>query len=379
MLNRLVFLLLATGFVAAPQPAPAQRPAPALAPDTSWVARSAMYEVFVRDFSSAGHVSGGDRGLASDPGVRGGCALADADPPDRGPEPEGLAWIAVRGQGLPCRQPGVRDHRGLPGAGPGGARAKDEAHPRLGTQSHGGRPLLGPAAPRLVLPERAGRAERAARREGQADRLDRRGAARLRKPRRPAGDDRHYALLAGRARGRRLSDGRRRDSSPTSSGGTPLPALRGAVRRPILLLAEWGDLEMHRAGFDLTYGWDAYKRLKAVWGGAPASSFVQGELADMRAMPRRRHADALHHQPRRDRLGPASADPLRRERRRAGGLRGRTRCCRVARCSTTARRSRVRRSWPCSSGSRSSGNSPGATRPARSTRQSSGWPGPSPI
>ncbi len=64
-----------------------------------------------------------------------------------------------------------------------------------------------------------------------------------------------------------------------------VPALRSAVRRPILLLAEWGDLKMHRLGFDLTYAWDSYSRLKAVWSGAPASTFVQRELADMVAMP----------------------------------------------------------------------------------------------
>jgi len=64
-----------------------------------------------------------------------------------------------------------------------------------------------------------------------------------------------------------------------------VPALRSAVRRPILLLAEWGDLKMHRLGFDLTYGWDSYSALKAVWKGAPADSFVRRELADMGAMP----------------------------------------------------------------------------------------------
>jgi hypothetical protein len=57
------------------------------------------------------------------------------------------------------------------------------------------------------------------------------------------------------------------------------------VPRRILLLAEWGDLEMHRLGFDLTYAWDSYDRLKAVWQGAPAASFVEGELPDMQAMP----------------------------------------------------------------------------------------------
>src|SRR5689334_21116704 len=64
-----------------------------------------------------------------------------------------------------------------------------------------------------------------------------------------------------------------------------VPQLRAAVPRPILLLAEWDDLELHRAGFDLTYGWASYKRAKAVWKGAPASSFIRGELPDMKAMP----------------------------------------------------------------------------------------------
>jgi glycosidase len=64
-----------------------------------------------------------------------------------------------------------------------------------------------------------------------------------------------------------------------------VPALRAATKRPILLLAEWGDLKMHRFGFDLTYSWDSYGRLKAVWKGAPASSFVPREVDDMQTMP----------------------------------------------------------------------------------------------
>jgi glycosidase len=64
-----------------------------------------------------------------------------------------------------------------------------------------------------------------------------------------------------------------------------VPALRAAVSRPILLLAEWGDLKMHRFGFDLTYAWDSYSRLKAVWKGAPADTVVRGELTDLAAMP----------------------------------------------------------------------------------------------
>lgn len=52
-----------------------------------------------------------------------------------------------------------------------------------------------------------------------------------------------------------------------------LPALR-ANRRPILLLAKWADPKMHALGFDLSYGWDGYGKLKAVWQGEPAASFV---------------------------------------------------------------------------------------------------------
>ena len=64
-----------------------------------------------------------------------------------------------------------------------------------------------------------------------------------------------------------------------------LPELRASVKRPILLLAEWGDVKMHRFGFDLTYAWDSYSHLKAVWDGVPASRFVRQELADLETIP----------------------------------------------------------------------------------------------
>ena len=73
-----------------------------------------------------------------------------------------------------------------------------------------------------------------------------------------------------------------------------LPKLRASVKRPILLLAEWGDVKMHRFGFDLTYAWDSYSHLKAVWDSVPASRFVEQELADLKTVPSRRHATALH-------------------------------------------------------------------------------------
>ena len=84
------------------------------------------------------------------------------------------------------------------------------------------------------------------------------------------------------------NDGFRVDAAgfvPDAFWRDAVPALRSAVPRPILLLAEWGDVKMHRFGFDLTYPWDAYGRLKSVWGGSSAAAFVQQELADLRAMP----------------------------------------------------------------------------------------------
>jgi glycosidase len=64
-----------------------------------------------------------------------------------------------------------------------------------------------------------------------------------------------------------------------------VPAIRASVPKRILLLAEWGDLKMHTFGFDLTYGWDAYKNLKEVWKGASADSFIQREVTEVVAMP----------------------------------------------------------------------------------------------
>jgi glycosidase len=76
-----------------------------------------------------------------------------------------------------------------------------------------------------------------------------------------------------------------------------VPALRAAVTRPILLLAEWGDLKMHRFGFDLTYPGDSYSGLKAVWKGAPAADFIKHELSDQQAKPPggKRHRFSTNH------------------------------------------------------------------------------------
>lgn len=71
---------------------------------------------------------------------------------------------------------------------------------------------------------------------------------------------------------------------PTDFWREALPELREAG--DILLLAEWGTLDMHVLGYDLTYGWEAYNALKEVWRREqPASAFVEREIEESAMMP----------------------------------------------------------------------------------------------
>jgi alpha-amylase len=63
MLNRVACHALMAVSLTVARAAPGQTPAVATAPDTSWVARSALYEVFVQDFSPAGNLRGVIAGL----------------------------------------------------------------------------------------------------------------------------------------------------------------------------------------------------------------------------------------------------------------------------------------------------------------------------
>lgn len=62
-----------------------------------------------------------------------------------------------------------------------------------------------------------------------------------------------------------------------------VPQLRAV--KPILLLAEWDEPKMHELGYDLTYGWDSYTRLKAVWRGDSAATFIDRVVLDLRLLP----------------------------------------------------------------------------------------------
>lgn len=63
-----------------------------------------------------------------------------------------------------------------------------------------------------------------------------------------------------------------------------VPQLRAAGAE--LLLAEAAEPKMNRFGFDLTYGWEGYHALKQIWHDElSAAEFVQREVADLQAVP----------------------------------------------------------------------------------------------
>lgn len=262
----------------------AQAPAEALAPDTSWVARGAIYEVFVRDFSPTGDLRGVTAGLDRIQAV--GATIV---------------WL------MPIHPVGVVNRKGSLGS-PYSVRDYYAIDPAQGT-TEDFRALVEAVHARgmkLILdwvpnhtavdavwvrehPDfyvRSERGELTVPRDDQGRltnwtdvaQLDY-GNPELRQA--MIGAMRHWLEEFG-------IDGFRVDVAgfvPDDFWREAIPSLRTALPRRILLLAEWGDLRMHRLGFDLSYAWDSYHRLKAVWRGDPAAAFVQQELAELRAMP----------------------------------------------------------------------------------------------
>jgi glycosidase len=254
------------------------------APDTSWVGRSAIYEVFVRDFSRTGDfrgvIGGLDRikavganvvwlmpiypvGIANRKGTLGSpYAVQDyrAVSPEFGTLADFRALVsAVHARGMKLILDWVPNHT---------------AWDNVWTRQHAMFYVRNDSGG-LTVP-----------RDDKGKLTDWTDVAQLdyRNPelRRAMIDNMRYWLVEFGI------DGFRVDAAgfvPDDFWQEALPQLRAAVRRPILLLAEWGDVKMHRFGFDYTYAWDSYARLKAVWGGAPAAAFVQQELADLRTVP----------------------------------------------------------------------------------------------
>jgi glycosidase len=267
-----------------PLPAPAQVPAPLVTADTSWVARSALYEVFVQDFSPSGDFRGVIDGLDR-------IQRTGAD----------VVWL------MPIHPIGAVNRKGVLGS-PYAARDYRAINPAYGTAEdfralveavHGrGMKLILDWVPDHTAadhpwvtehPEyyfRDGQGQPMVPRDADGKLTDWTDVVQLDYGN-PAVRREMIATMRWWLQEFGI-DGFRVDVAgfiPNDFWREAVPALRAAVPRRLLLLAEWGDPELLRVGYDLIYAWDAYSRLKAVWKGAPASSFVLPELADWRAMP----------------------------------------------------------------------------------------------
>ena len=276
-------LSLSAGWPASAQTVPST-PAAALAPDTSWVRRCAIYEVNVRDFSPAGNLRGVTAGLDR-------IQAAGAN----------VIWL------MPIYPVGVEARKGPLGS-PYAVKDYDAIDPSFGTAAdlralvraaHArGMKVILDWVPDHTAPDNvwvrehpdfyyhdsAGRA--AVPRDLQGRPTDWTDVVQL-DYHNPAMRTAMIAELRHWLVGYDL-DGFRQDVAhfiPLDFWREANTELRNAVARPILLLAEADGLDMHRVGFDLTYAWGSYARLKQVWKGVPADSFVAGELPDMQAMP----------------------------------------------------------------------------------------------
>jgi glycosidase len=257
---------------------------PPLAPDTSWVRTSAIYEVFVRSFSSTGDFRGVIRGLDRIQGTG-----------------ANVVWLMpIHPVGTLNRKPplgspySVRDYRAI---NPAFGTAADFRALVQAVHARGMKLIIDwvpnhTAWDHVWVREhpdfyvRNERGEMSVPRDEKGNLTDWTDVAQL-DYRNPALRREMIAAMEYWLRDFGI-DGFRVDVAgfvPDDFFREATPALRRSVDRPILLLAEWGDRRMHRLGFDLSYSWDMYGRLKRVWKGEAADSLVMQELADADSLP----------------------------------------------------------------------------------------------
>jgi glycosidase len=286
MRNRFSAIAVCVLLTAAPPSSarPARSGGQAASPGATWVRTSVIYEVFVRDFSPSGDFRGVIRGLDRIQAVG-----------------ANVIWL------MPIYPVGVANRKGTLGS-PYAVRDYRATNPEFGTpadfqalvdavHSRGMKLVLDWVPNHTAWDNvwvrqhpayfvRNGSGGLTVPRDDKGNLTDWTDVAQLdyRNPelRRAMIDGMRYWLLKFGV------DGFRMDAAgfvPDEFWREALPQLRSSVQRPILLLAEWGDVKMHRFGFDLTYAWDSYGRLKAVWDSVPASRFVAQEVADLRTIP----------------------------------------------------------------------------------------------
>lgn len=269
-------IVLEAGSMAAPRPLAAQ--------DTSWVARSALYEVFIQDFSTKGNLDG----------VREGLARIEATGAN-------VVWL------MPVHPIGVKERKGELGS-PYAAQDYRAINPVYGTPADFKR-LVDAAHARGLkvildwVPDHTSvdhpwvtehpdwyyhtaDGGLATPRDTDGKLTDWTDVAQL-DYHNPAMRREMIATLRWWITEFGL-DGYRMDVAgfvPYDFWSEAIPQLRASVPRRLLFLAEWGDTELNRRGFDLVYAWDSYKRVKAVWRGDSAAGFIPTEIADLVTMP----------------------------------------------------------------------------------------------
>lgn len=284
MHNRLASLILAAGCLACHAPAGTPAPTAASAADTSWVARSGLYEVFVQDFSPQGTLSGVMEGLDR-------IQASGAD----------VVWL------MPIHPIGVKERKGTLGS-PYAVKDYRAINPLYGTADDF-RALVKAVHGRgmkLILdwvPDHTSMDHRWITEHPDYYFKNEQGGPSV--PRGPDGKLTDWTDVAqldfGNPEVRREMiaamrwwleefdiDGYRVDVAgyiPKDFWREAVPALRASVPRRILLLAEWDDPELHGIGYDLTYGWNSYSALKDIWRGKPASELAQEVAEDMKSMP----------------------------------------------------------------------------------------------
>ena len=277
-------VLLPPAASAQAQAAPARAVTRATAADTTWVRRCALYEVNVRDFSPTGDLRGLRLGLDR-------IQLSGAN----------VIWV------MPVQPVGVLNRKGTLGS-PYSLRDYDAIDPAFGDTADF-RSLVRAAHARGLkvildwVPDHT--AWDAVWIHDHPDWYVHDDSGRISVPRDKQGhltdwtdvaqlDYHNPALRAAMIAAMRRwlvgydLDGFRVDVAhfiPDDFWREAIADLRASVPRRILMLAEAGELEMHRSGFDLTYGWDAYGRLKEVWRGVLADSFARAERTLLDSMP----------------------------------------------------------------------------------------------
>ena len=267
-----LFLGACAPAASAPEPAP-----------TTWVASSAIYEVFVRDFSDAGDFRGVVAGLDR-------IAATGAN----------VVWL------MPIHPVGVANRKGTLGSSYS-IRDYRAVNPEYGSMAdfralvdavHArGMRIIIDWVPNHTAWDHAWLTE-------HPDWYTRNAAGEITEPLNDDGsstewtdvadlDYRSSAMRAAMIGAMRFwleeldVDGFRVDVAgmvPDDFWEQAVPELRAAGAE--LLLAEWADPKMNRFGFDLTYGWDGYHALKQVWRGEQsAADFVRREWTDAQTVP----------------------------------------------------------------------------------------------